>query len=360
MESPEIKLGKRIINYQSPAYVIAEIGHNHQGSVDLCEKIIEAAAAAGADCVKLQKRDNKTQFTHAAYNAIYNSENSFGRTYGDHREFLEFNKEQFLRVKSKAEACGLDFCSTAFDIPSVDFLLDIGVSHIKIASGDLVNTPLLTYASATGIPLIVSTGASTLEDVDRAVEVLSRGASQFALLQCTSGYPANHEELSIAVIQTYAKRYSETIVGFSSHENGIAMPLVAYALGARIIEKHFTTDRTMKGTDQALSLSPSGMRRMCRDLKNAHVAMGDGEKRVYPSEIKNIQKQRKSIVAARAIKAGDRICESMLALKVPSNGLPPYRIAEIIGAVAIENIAEDECIKLSSLSFKKDEPNGPE
>lgn len=347
-----ITLGGVTVSQNTPAYVIAEIGHNHQGSVELCEQIVVAAAEAGADCIKLQKRENKIQFTNAAYNAVYNSENSYGRTYGEHREFLEFNKEQYNRIKAKANELEMGFCSTAFDIPSVDFLVDVGVDYIKIASGDIVNIPLLKYASATGLPMVVSTGAATLDEVDAAVDSLRTGKSEFALLQCTSGYPAVHEELNINVIQTYRNRYPDTIIGFSSHENGTTMPVVAYAMGARIIEKHFTTDRTMKGTDQAFSLSPSGMRRMCKDLKNAHLALGDGRKCVYDSERGHIKKQRKSIVAARPIKTGETIDASMLAFKVPNEGLLPYEINQIIGQVAKVDMAEDHYIQFADLNSK--------
>lgn len=185
--------------------------------------------------------------------------------------------------------------------------------------------------------------------MEQAFEILKNGHSDFAILQCTSGYPADYKELNIRVIETYRDLFPDTVIGFSSHENGVGMPLLAYALGARIIEKHFTINRTMKGTDQAFSLSPSGLTRLCRDLERAHVALGDGVKRVYDSEIQPMKKQRKSIVAARELPQGHILASDDLAFKVPNEGLLPSDCHLLIGKAINRAIKTDDYIMLSDV-----------
>jgi sialic acid synthase len=278
------------VNDESDCYVIAEIGHNHQGDLQLCKRMFDAAKEAGADAVKLQKRDNKTLYSEAFYNSPYNSENAYGATYGLHREALEFNRTQYVILQDHAEKLGISFFATAFDIPSADFLAELEMPAIKIASGDLKNLALLEYVSDLDIPIILSTGGGTMEDCIAADEICQPDA----ILQCTSGYPARHEELNIGVIDTFLDAFPDSVVGFSDHSNGIAMAPIAYALGARIIEKHFTLDRTLKGTDQPFSLEPAGLRKMVRDLRRTRLALGDGAKRTYDSELVPLAKQWKN------------------------------------------------------------------
>jgi sialic acid synthase len=277
-------------------YVIAEIGHNHQGSVETCKRMFDAAKWAGCNAVKLQKRDNKTLYTEEFYNSPYNSENAFGPTYGLHREALEFNWEQYKELQGYALSIGLTFFATAFDIPSADFLHKLGVPAIKIASGDLTNKPLLQHIATLGVPVILSTGGGTSGAIVEAISDLlfAESPPQVAVLQCTSGYPAKYEELNLRVIDAYLERYPYSVIGWSAHDTGIAMAPVAYALGARIIEKHFTLDRSMKGTDQAMSLEPGAMKKMIENLKLCRLALGDGIKRRYESEIEPLKKQRKN------------------------------------------------------------------
>jgi sialic acid synthase len=348
--SRSMKIGNITIGDSSPCYVIAEIGQNHQGDLDLCQKIFREAAACGVQAVKLQKRSNRELFTKVAFDEVYNSENSFARTYGEHREFLEFNHDEFASLANFARELGVHFHCTAFDATSLDFLVELGVDAIKIASGDVVNMPLMERASNSGIALIVSTGAATFEDVAAAQKLLSQGRSPFALLQCTSAYPARFDELNLTVVQSYRNAFPDTVIGFSSHDNGTAMPLLAYALGARIIEKHFTVDRTLKGTDQAFSLSPSGMNRLCKDLNRAQAAMGDGAKVVYESELGPIRKQRKSIVAARDLPSGTVLSLTDVALKIPNRGLLPSRMSSIIGRRLNVNLMEDDYLSDAHLA----------
>jgi sialic acid synthase len=288
----ELVIDGKTINEYSECYVIAEIGHNHQGDLQLCKKMFDAAKEAGADAVKLQKRDNRTLYSDGFYNSPYNSENAFGPTYGSHREALEFNRTQYVILQDHAEKIGITFFATAFDIPSADFLAELDMPAYKIASGDVKNLPLLRHVKTFGKPVIVSTGGTDMWGAEIAHGELIK--CPHAILQCTSGYPARHEELNLACIDTFLDAFPNNIVGFSDHSNGIAMAPIAYALGAQIIEKHFTLDRTLKGTDQPFSLEPAGLRKMVRDLRRARLALGDGIKRRYDSEVAPLAKQWKN------------------------------------------------------------------
>lgn len=338
----QLQINDKVINDESDCYVIAEIGHNHQGDLGQCKRMFEAAAQAGASAVKLQKRDNRSLFTRAAYDQAYNSENAFGATYGEHREALEFNRDQYLELQQHAKELGIDFFATAFDLPSLDFLVELNMPAIKMASGDLKSVHLLRAAAQSGKPLIVSTGASDLTDVERAHEVLTAEGATFALLQCTAGYPPDYEELDLAVITKYRELFPDVVVGFSGHDSGIAMATAAYVLGARIVEKHFTLNRALRGTDHAFSLEPLGMSKLVRDLQRTRRAMGDGVKRRHDSEILPGQKMGKKIVAARDLAAGHVITEADLAYKSPGDGMYPYRIDELVGGALVCALPEDQ------------------
>ena len=339
-----LQIGDHLVGDESECFVIAEIGHNHQGNVETARQMIDAAAEAGADAVKLQKRDNRELFTQAFYDAVYNSENSYGATYGEHREALELGWDDYVELKAHSERRGVLFFATAFDHPSADFLAELDVPAYKIASGDLTNTPLLRHVSSIGKPIVASTGGALMEDVERAHEVLSDGPAPFCLLQCTAGYPPAWEELNLSVITTFRDRFPDTVIGFSSHDSGIAMALVAYTLGARVIEKHFTLNRAMKGTDQAFSLEPTGLRKMVRDLRRARVAMGDGKKTMYASEATPIQKMSKKVVARRPIPAGHALTLDDLAMRSPGDGLAPHHADALVGRVVMRDLDEDEAI----------------
>lgn len=326
----------------SDVFVIAEIGHNHQGSLDICKQMFDAAKNAGASAVKLQKRQNKSMFTKAMYDEIYNSENAYAETYGEHREALEFDHDEYMELKRYAEEIGIIFFSTAFDLESADFLQEIDLPCIKIASGDIINTPLLKHVAEMGKPMIVSTGGASMEDVQRAYDTIIPINPNLCIMQCTAGYPPAWEELDLGVIATYREAFPEAVIGFSSHDNGIAMPVGAYSLGMRAVEKHFTLNRAWKGTDQAFSLEPGGMRRLVRDLKRLRIAMGDGVKRQFESEKKPLKKMAKKIVFKHDLPKGHKLSEDDLALKVPFDGLPPYRIYEFIGKTLLEDVTEDQ------------------
>jgi len=345
-----MKIGSREIGDHTPCYVIAEIGHNHQGNLTKARELFREAKAAGAHAVKLQKRDNRGLYTRAAYEKPYDNENSFGATYGEHREFLEFGQHEYTELRDYAAELGVDFFSTAFDLRSAEFLDRLDVPAYKIASGDLKSTPLLKHVARYGKPIIISTGGATIDDVQRAYDAIMPLNPQLAILQCTAGYPAAFEELDLRVIETFRHRFPGAVVGFSSHDNGISMPVAAYMLGARIVEKHFTLNRAMKGTDHAFSLEPVGMRKLVRDLERTHKAMGNGVKKIYESERAPIVKMGKSLVVARDLPSGHIIGPQDIVMKSPGGGIPPYELDNVLGRVTLKPLYTDDFLSFEVLS----------
>jgi sialic acid synthase len=347
--SPTLTLNRRTIGADNACYVIAEVGHNHQGNLERAMELMRAARECGAHAVKLQKRHNRTLFTGHLYDMPYDNPNSFGATYGEHREFLEFGREEYLALKELAREVEIDFFATAFDVPSADFLDELEMPAYKIASADLTNLPLLRHVAGFGKPMFVSTGGATLGEVRRAYDLVRAINPRICLLQCTSGYPCEFDEMSLRVIETYRREFPEAVVGLSAHDSGIAMAPVAYTLGARVIEKHFTLNRAWKGTDHAFSLERPGLRRMVRDLQRVRVALGNGEKKIYDSEVAPMRKMRKKIVAASALPAGHVLAESDLALKSPGDGLSGSFFYDVIGRKLKAALCEDESVTLESV-----------
>ena len=342
----QFQVDGKVYNDESEPFVIAEIGHNHQGDLGQALKLINAAAAAGASAVKLQKRFNKTLFTPSAFNQPYNSENAFGDTYGQHREYLEFGEVEYRACIDEAKKLGIILFATAFDFKSADFLECLNMPLYKIASGDLQNTPLLKHVAKFNKPMIISTGGATLEMIDAAVNAIRSIHNNFSILQCTASYPAKFEQLDLKVINSLRDRYSENVIGYSGHDNSISMALVAYVLGARVIEKHFTLNRTLKGTDHAFSLEPTGLRKMVRDLSRAQVALGDGTKKIYDSEVIPIRKMGKMIISSRALIAGHRLSLDDVEFRSPCDGLPPSFLESILGKRLLVSLDQFEPIKL--------------
>jgi N-acetylneuraminate synthase/sialic acid synthase len=320
------------INDDSDCYVIAEIGHNHQGDVEQAKRLIDAAAGCGVNAVKLQKRSNRALYTREFYDQPYDNELSFGRTYGEHREALELGADDYRELMCHARDAGVTLFATAFDFESADLLAELEVPAFKFASGDLRNTPLQRYVARFGKPMLLSTGGGAMEDVERAVDTILPLNDQLCVLQCTAAYPASVEDLNLSVITTLRERFPQLVIGLSDHQNGIAMALVAYILGARVIEKHFTLDHALKGRDHAFSLMPEGMRRLVRDLHRVPVALGDAEKRPLPVEADQLEKMGKKLVAARDLELGHVLTPDDIAIKSPADrGLPPYDLDRLVG-----------------------------
>jgi len=285
--------GRRIADDTAP-YVVAELGHNHGGSVETARELIRTAAACGAHAVKFQKRHNQTLYSPAMLQQPYENENSFGPTYGEHRAWLEFGSKAYQACQCEALKYHVACFATAFDEPSADFLAQLQVPAIKLASGSLTDEPLIRHVASLQIPMLLSTGGGDASDIDRAVQWMAAAHDRFALLHCTAAYPVtDYRELNLRCILTLKARYPDTVIGYSDHSVGIAMSLVAYAFGARILERHFTLNRAGKGTDHSFSLEPVGLRKLCRDLDRAREAMGDGLNRFYPSEVAPLSKMRR-------------------------------------------------------------------
>jgi sialic acid synthase len=338
----KIILAGKTIQDDGDAYVVAEIGHNHQGYLATAKRMFRIAKECGADAVKLQKRNNRKLYTKAAYDRSYDNRNSYGTTYGEHREALEFGRVAYRELFDYARELGITLFSTAFDFDSVDFLAEFDPPAFKIASGDVKNIPLLTHIARLQKPMVLSTGGATMEDVNRAYDAIMPVNDQLAILQCTAAYPADFNELNLKVVTTFREHFPNTVIGLSSHDNGIAMAVAAYMLGARIIEKHFTLNHTLKGTDHAFSLEPVGLRKMVRDLRRCREAMGDGVKRVYETEVAPITKMGKKIVAARDLPAGHVIQPGDIVFKSPGDGLPPYEFDKVVGRTTICELKTDE------------------
>lgn len=288
----ELVMAGRVINDDQPPLVIAELGNNHSGSVATAKAMIDMVARAGGECVKFQKRSNNTLYTQALLGASYVNENSFGVTYGAHREAIELSAQALCGLFSYAAQRNVIAFATAFDEASADQLMALGVPAIKLASGALTDIPLQKHVASLGVPIVLSTGGGTERDIDRAVLTLE-GRTSFALLHCTAAYPLAPAEANLRCILSLRKRYPNTVIGFSSHSPGLAFSLIAAAFGASIIEHHVTLNRASKGTDHAFSLEPKGLETLIEDVKKLHVALGDGVKQFYRSEYSPIGKMRR-------------------------------------------------------------------
>jgi sialic acid synthase len=326
-------------------YVIAEIGHNHQGSVEQAKAMFTVVKDCGANAVKLQKRSNRTLYTREFFEQPYDNEFSFGETYGEHRQALELDRDDYVELQRYAREIGLTFFATPFDLESADFLAELDTPAYKIASADVVNTPLLRHVAAFGRPMFLSTGGATLEDLDRALAAVLPVNEQVCVLQCTAAYPCETEDLNLQVIATLRERYPELVIGLSDHQNGISMALVAYMLGARVIEKHFTLNHAWKGTDHAFSLMPEGLRKLVRDLRRIPVALGDGVKRPLAVEAKPLEKMGKKLVAARDLEQGHVLEVPDIAIKSPADGgLPPYELDRLVGRRLRRSVAFEDFV----------------
>lgn len=330
-------------------YMIAEIGHNHQGNIDKAFELFKMAKDCGANAVKLQKRDNKSLYTKSFYNSKYDNRNSYGETYGLHRDFLEFGKSEYLELKAFAKEIEIDFFATPFDFKSVEFLSGIDMQAFKIASADLTNTPLQIEIAKQNKKIFLSTGGGNIDDVKRARDNICKYTNDLIIMHCTASYPPNISEMNLNVIETYKKEFPKHIIGLSDHENGIDAGPVAYLLGARVFEKHVTLNRALKGTDHAFSLEPSGLKKFVRNLSRIPIMLGSHEKKLLETEKKPIFKMSKSIVASKNLRQGEILTFENIAFKSPGGGLPPYRVNELLNKKLNKDLLEDDLINLDSL-----------
>jgi sialic acid synthase SpsE len=323
---------------------------NHNGKLDLALQLIDIASEAGADAVKFQKRSVEKILTKEALNQPYISPTSLGKTYGEHRKALELQREDYEEIVKRCRERGIIFLASAWDQDSVDFLEQFDVVAHKIASADLTNLPLIEYIAKIGKPVILSTGMSEMHEVDRAVNLIKRYNEQLILLHCTSTYPSRFEEINLRIMRVLRERF-DVLVGYSGHELGIAVSTVAAALGAVMVERHFTVDRTLPGPDHAASLEPQGLRKMIRDIRAVERAMGTGEKRILERELPIRRRLTKSIVATKDIPAGTLLQREMLCFKSPGDGLNPGYLERIIGKRVVREIKADTSIKKEDIEY---------
>jgi N-acetylneuraminate synthase len=286
--SSTVAIGDKVVGPGKPAYVVAEIGINHNGDIDLAKRLVSVAVAAGCDAVKFQKRTVDVVYSQEELDRP--RESPFGTTNGDLKRALEFGIDEYREIDAYCKASKMPWFASCWDEASVDFVAQFDVPCFKIASASLTDDNLLRHTRATGKPIILSTGMSTLEEIDHAVNVL--GTEDLVILHACSTYPAYYEELNLSVIPEFQQRYGVPI-GYSGHETGIPSSVAAVVLGACMIERHITTDRSMWGTDQAASLEPNGIGRLVRDIRLVEESMGDGVKRVYEREYPIIKKLRR-------------------------------------------------------------------
>ncbi len=335
-----IKIGDRLIGDGYPTYVIAEIGVNHNGILALALKLIDIAADAGADAVKFQKR-NLEKLYAKKYLENANAGEKTLRYLLPILQQVELSERDYWEIVEHCHKRNITFLCSAFDPESADFLDTLGVPAFKVASADLTNLPLLDHLVSKGKPLILSTGMSRMEEVEITVNFLKERRAEFALLHCNSTYPAAFEDINLRFMDRL--RQFGVPVGYSGHERGIAVSTVAAALGASIIERHLTLDRTMEGPDHAASLEPQGFKKMVRDIRQVAEALGTGEEKyISRGEILNREVLGKSLVAARRIEAGETITRQMIAVKGPALGLSPQHYQQLLGRVAQRVIEEDE------------------
>lgn len=289
----EIKIGDRLVGDNHPAYVIAEIGINHNGDIDTACALISEATEAGCDAVKFQKRS--VEIVYTAEELARPRESPFGTTNGELKWGLEFGLKQYDEINEWATYQGIEWFGSGWDTPSVHFLDTFDPPCHKIASACLTDLELINVVAATKKPLLVSTGMSTLGQIDRAMDVIARHENDVVLLQCTSTYPSEDKHLNLRCLETLRQRYG-CLVGYSGHEHGLATTVAAVALGACVVERHLTLDRSSWGSDQAASLEPQGFKHMVRDIRAVEAAMGTGNKTILPEEVPIAAKLRRVLV----------------------------------------------------------------
>ena len=330
-------------------FTIAEIGNNHMGDVSIAREMIDAAARAGASAVKFQKRANSNLFQKNFADTAYIGKNSFGSTYLEHREKVELSIDEMKTLNDYANEQNVLFFATPFDEESLVELESINSQLYKVASADIVNHSLLEAIANTGKPIILSTGGATMEEVKEAVGILDGLGCSYCILQCTAAYPVEPKDMELKVIETFKQNFPNIHIGLSDHQSGISMALIAYMLGARIFEKHFTLHRSWKGTDQSFSLEPEGFRKMVRDLQSIDAALGDGIKKPLAVEQDPIFKMRKSIVLAEDVPAGVVIERRHLEFRCPWNGLAISQLKNVIGKRLINDVPAGHVLRIEDL-----------
>ena len=328
--------------------IIAEAGVNHNGSIEMAKRLIDAAAVAGVDYVKFQTFKAEKLVTKDAKQAEYQQRNAADDSQYTMLKKLELSEAQHEELVAYCQQKGVCFLSTAFDLESIEYLHSLNLGLWKIPSGEITNYPYLKKIAQYSEPVIMSTGMCSMDDVEQALNVLLEHGltkEQITLLHCNTEYPTPMQDVNLKAMLQLRGEFGIK-VGYSDHTKGIEVPIAAVALGAEVIEKHFTLDRTLPGPDHKASLEPNELKAMVDAIRNIEQALGDGQKHVSASEERNMAIARKSIVAAKDIKKGEFLTEENLTTKRPGSGISPMRWEEVIGTKAIRDFAEDELIEI--------------
>lgn len=331
----------------SKVFIIAEAGVNHNGSIEIARKMVDIAALVGADAVKFQTFKAENLVCKDAKKAAYQMETTDSyESQFDMLKKLELTPEMHQELIKYCKDKNIMFLSTPFDVDSLRYLVQCGIEIIKIPSGEITNYPYLREVGCTGKQVMLSSGMSTLDEVNVAISVLKEyGSKDITVLHCNTEYPTPYADVNLKAMGTLRGELG-VAVGYSDHTQGIEVPIAAVALGATVIEKHFTLDKNMEGPDHKASLEPNELHEMVRQIRNIEVALGNGQKVPSASEQKNIEIVRKSIIAQKKIKQGDVFTEDNLTTKRPGNGISPMRWKEVIGKMAIRDYDADELIEL--------------
>ena len=331
------------------AYVVAEIGSNHGGDLAVAKQLIQMAKTAGADACKFQKRDNRELFTKAFYNSPYGGENALAPTYGTHREALEFDFSDFLKLSDYANDVGITFVATPFDFKSADFLNSIDVPFFKVASGSMSNLPLVRRLAEFGKPVLISTGGWPLWLVKQAVETALAVNDDVVVLHCTAEYPLKIEHANLGRITTLKEMFPNLVIGFSDHQGGISLGPVAYALGARVFEKHITYDHSARGTDHSFSLEFYGLTQYIRYLGHARAGMGFVEQ-PFDEEKEPIRKMSQACYFNRDMFAVEVVRAEDLVLKSPGDGIQASDLPLLVGRRLSRDVAKEEALDWSDFA----------
>ena len=347
----KIRIGDRLVGEWELVFIIAEAGVNHNGSVKLAKKLIDTAKDAGADAVKFQTFKAENVVVKDAQKAEYQKETTGKGNQYEMIKSLELSEEDFRALADYTRKKDILFLSSPFDKESVDLLDELGMPAFKIGSGEITNFPLLRYIAKKGKPIILSTGMSTLGEVDEALNVIKgEGVVDVILLHCVSNYPAKIEDVNLRAMKTLKQAF-KIPVGFSDHTLGITASIAAVALGVCIIEKHFTLDRNLPGPDHRASLEPDELKEMVKTIRNVEKALGDAIKRPTTNEEEIKRVARRSIVAKEDILVGTVITEDVLDAKRPGTGIEPKYMERIIGKKAKVNIKKDDIIAWNDFNF---------
>jgi N,N'-diacetyllegionaminate synthase len=346
-----IKLGQYSVGPRHPPYVIAEVGSNHNGDMSLCRRLIEAAAEAGAQAVKFQSWSEASLIAEEEYarNTQYSDKK---KHFGSLREMVrayQFTSDQHREARKYCDAAGIAFCSTPFSLEEVDLLEALEVPFFKIASMDIVHLPLLRYVARKGRPVMISTGMATLAEIEQAVEtVRNEGNSQIVLLHCVSIYPPEYATIHLRNILTLEQAF-EVPVGFSDHTLGTAIPMAAIAIGACVIEKHFTLDQDMAGWDHAISANPVEMKTIVQEGRHIFDALGSHQRRVSAAEMEKRKKFRRSLVTRRPMEKGIVLAEKDFLAKRPGTGISPDELNYVIGRKLASSLSEDQVVQWADI-----------